>query len=208
MMVVRAEQGMNGMRSEVRTRSRRDSRMRVATMAGTLQPNPRMNGDDRFAVEADPVHESVEEEAGPGQVAEVLQEGHQEQERKEIRQDDGHSPADALEEPVGEMEERDRPRGARPDAGLERGNGLRSSVSSGPADLEDDEEEGQEDGGQDDIAEDGMHEDVVDPLVPGRCACRARTRLRLLEELQGQVVALGGDDFIGRGARARTSMSG
>ena len=50
------------------------------------------------------MHESVQEKAGPGQVPEVFEQGHQEQQGQEIGQDDGHSPAHALNEPFGEIE--------------------------------------------------------------------------------------------------------
>ena len=45
---LRAEHGMNGMRSEVRMRSRCDSSIRVETMAGTLQPNAVISGTEAF----------------------------------------------------------------------------------------------------------------------------------------------------------------
>ncbi len=48
MIVVLAEQGMNGMSKDVIIRSLRDSRVRVEKMAGTLQPKPRINGDTDF----------------------------------------------------------------------------------------------------------------------------------------------------------------
>ena len=66
------------------------------------------------------MHEGVEEEARPGEVAEVLERRHQEQERQEIRQDDGHAAADPLDEPLGEMEEEpvaEARRQQRPSAG-------------------------------------------------------------------------------------------
>ena len=44
-MVVLAEQGINGIIREVMIRSLRDSKIRVETIAGTLQPKPKINGE-------------------------------------------------------------------------------------------------------------------------------------------------------------------
>ncbi len=154
---------------------------------------------DRLAVEPDAVHEGVEEEARPGQVAEILERRHEEQEGQEIRQDDGHPAADPLDEPLGEMEEEPVPE-ARPQRVPQLVERPEQERFERIADLEDDDKKGHEDRGQDDIAEHGVHEDGVDLLVP-RHPLAVQDAARLFGELHGLVMALRRDDLVrGRAA--------
>ena len=68
-------------------------------------------------------------------------------------------------------------------------------------DLEDDEEEGHEDADEDDVPVERVHDDGVDPLVPGD-ALPPLHAAALLGDLEGQVMALRGDDLVSRHAPA------
>jgi len=145
------------------------------------------------------VHEPVQEEPDAGQVPHVLQKGEEEEEGEEIRQDD----PDARPEPL-----------QRPAQHLSRGTGdpllhggrnalqgwEKKSFQYAPH-LKYAEEEREQRQEHDGITQNSVHEEGVNPIAEG--SLRVGHAGHILEDPQGQGVALGGEDE----ARFRPSVS-
>lgn len=109
-------------------------------------------------------------------------------------------PPDALDEPVRQVEEDVRTE-VPAQVLIEGHERLEEQGFEWVPDLEDQEEKRHEHRGQDDVAVKGMHDDAVDLPVP-RHLSPMLDPAALLGDLQGLVVALGGDDLVGRSTPA------
>ena len=149
-------------------------------------------------MKADAVHERIEQKSGPGQIADVLEQGHEQEEGNEIREDDGRAAADSLEEAVGQMKEQPAAQ-----MGFEQIPGntdrLQEERFERAPDLKNKEKEPRKTAARIGYPSQRMHEDVVQALRPAPLSCLPDPA-GFLEDFLGEMMPLGGDHFIGRQA--------
>ncbi len=116
-------------------------------------------------MQPDPVHECIHQKSGPGKVSDIFQEGHQNQKRDKIRQDNRHSPDDTLHDSIRKKIHKAtaQMKGHRL---AQRCSRTQKKFLQRIPDHEDDIKESEKNDHQHDVSQKWMHDNVIDTLKP------------------------------------------